>query len=210
MRKKNDVKKILAVLDREYPQAACSLDHSGPLELLVATILSAQCTDERVNKVTVGLFRKYKNAADYAQASLPELEADIRSTGFFRNKAKSIKGLGQVLAAEHQGRVPDTLDELIRLPGVGRKTANVVLGTAFDVPGLAVDTHVGRIAQRLGLTQNKDPVKIEYDLMELIPKERWIRFGHQLIAHGRRVCTARRPQCPKCPLLKLCPFGQEQ
>lgn len=210
MRKKNDVKKILAVLDREYPQAGCSLDHSGPLELLVATILSAQCTDERVNRVTVGLFRKYKNAADYAQASLPELEADIRSTGFFRNKAKSIKGLGQVLAAEYQGRVPDTLDELVRLPGVGRKTANVVLGTAFDVPGLVVDTHVRRIAQRLGLTQDKDPVKIEYGLMELIPKERWTRFGHQLIAHGRQVCTARRPKCPKCPLLEICPFGQEQ
>ena len=210
MRKKSEIKKILEVLDQEYPRAACSLDHSNPLELLVATILSAQCTDERVNQVTPDLFKKYRLAEDYAETPLAELEEDIRPTGFFRNKAKSIKGLGRALADRHQGRVPADLEELVRLPGVGRKTANVVLGTAFSVPGIVVDTHVSRIAGRLGLTEKKDPVKIEFDLMEQIPEASWVKFSHQLIAHGRKTCTARKPKCPTCPLLKLCPFGQGQ
>ncbi len=195
------------ILDREYPDVTCSLDHNNPLELLVATILSAQCTDERVNKVTRNLFKKYKKAEDYAQTPLEELEEDIRSTGFFRNKAKSIKGLAQMLADKHQGQVPETQADMVKLPGVGRKTANVVLATAFGIPGITVDTHVGRLSQRLGLTENKDPVKIEFDLMEQIPKKKWDKFSLQLIAHGRRTCNSRKPQCPNCPLLKLCPFG---
>lgn len=206
MRSKNDVKKILAVLDRTYPHASCSLNHSSPLELLVATILSAQCTDERVNVVTRDLFRRYPTAGDYANAPLEDLEEAVRSTGFFHNKAKAIKGLGQALEDRHGGRVPDDLDQLTRLPGVGRKTANVVLGTAFGIPGMVVDTHVGRIAQRLGLTAQKDPVKIEFDLMAQIPKEKWTPLGHQLISHGRQICTARKPRCAECPLAQLCPF----
>ncbi len=210
MRNKADIEKILDILNREYPDARCSLDHANPLELIVATILSAQCTDERVNKVTSGLFRKYKTAGDYSAVPLTQLEEDIRSTGFFRNKAKSLKGLGEALVEKHGGRVPETLDELVKLPGVGRKTANVVLGVAFGLPGMVVDTHVGRIAGRLGLTENTDPVKIEYDLMEQLPRDRWTVFGHQVIAHGRAVCTARNPRCPACALLQLCPFGQSR
>ncbi len=210
MRNKADIEKILDILNREYPDARCSLDHANPLELIVATILSAQCTDERVNKVTSGLFRKYKTAGDYSAVPLTQLEEDIRSTGFFRNKAKSLKGLGEALVEKHGGRVPETLDELVRLPGVGRKTANVVLGVAFGLPGMVVDTHVGRIAGRLGLTENTDPVKIEYDLMEQLPRDRWTVFGHQVIAHGRAVCTARNPRCPVCAMLQLCPFGQSR
>lgn len=209
MRTKADVKKIMAVLDKEYPDVKCSLDHQNPLQLLVATILSAQCTDERVNIVTKDLFKKYKKASDYAEADIKELEADVRSTGFFRNKAKNIKELNQVLTAKYKGQVPKTLEEMVELPGVGRKTANVVLATAYGIPGITVDTHVGRLSQRLGLTENKDAVKIEFDLMEQIPKEKWDRFSLQLIAHGRAICQARKPQCPVCPLLKLCPFGQD-
>ena len=208
MRKKSEVKKILDILDELYPDAHCALTHQNPLELLVATILSAQCTDERVNKVTVNLFEKYQTAEDYARVELTELEEDVRPTGFFRNKAKSIKALGRALAEEHEGRVPDRLEPLVKLPGVGRKTANVVLGNAFHIPGLVVDTHVGRISQRLGLTENKDAVKIEFDLMEQIPKEKWTLFSNQMIQHGRRVCASRKPKCDICRLLTLCPYGK--
>jgi endonuclease-3 len=200
---------ILDLLDENYSEAKISLDFSNPLELLVATVLSAQCTDERVNQVTKTLFKKYQTAADYADAPLEELEEDMRPTGFFRNKAKSLKNCGSVLVEKHQAEVPDSLEELVKLPGIGRKTANVILGNAFNTPGVVVDTHVGRISQRLGLTQQRDPVKIEFDLMELIPQKKWTLFSHQLIQHGRSVCKARKPQCTECPLLQHCDFGQQ-
>ena len=200
---------ILDLLDKNYPGAKISLDFSNPLELLVATVLSAQCTDVRVNQVTKELFKKYQTAADYADAPLEELEEDIRPTGFFRNKAKSLKSCGAVLVEKHQAQVPDNLEELVRLPGIGRKTANVILGNAFNTPGVVVDTHVGRISQRLGLTQQRDPVKIEFDLMERIPQKKWTLFSHQLIQHGRSVCKARKPQCTECPLLEHCDFGRQ-
>ncbi|MGA7579224.1 MAG: endonuclease III [Desulfobaccales bacterium] len=200
---------ILKLLDEHYPQVHVTLDFKNPLELLVATILSAQCTDERVNRVTEALFAKYASAADYAQAPLEELERDIYQTGFYHNKAKSLKALGQALVAHHRGQVPASLEELVKLPGIGRKTANVVLGNAFGIPGIVVDTHCGRVSQRLGLTKAKDPVKIEFDLMGLVPKERWTRFSLQLIWHGRAICTARDPKCPRCPLLPYCDYGQQ-
>lgn len=203
-----NVAAILDILDKTYPEAEISLDFSNPVELLVATVLSAQCTDERVNKVTKGLFKKYQTAADYGNAPLGELEEDIRPTGFFRNKAKSLKNCGLALVEQHKGEVPDNLEELVKLPGIGRKTANVILGTAFNTPGIVVDTHVGRISQRIGLTRQRDPVKIEFDLMEPIPREKWTLFSHQLIQHGRKVCTARKPKCSECPLLEHCDFGQ--
>ncbi|MEW5724627.1 MAG: endonuclease III [Thermodesulfobacteriota bacterium] len=208
MRSKKEIKNLMEILEREYPEARCSLDHENPLELLVATILSAQCTDERVNQVTKGLFKKYRRAEDYARAPLAELEEDVRPTGFYKNKAKSLQKLGQALVDNHDGRVPRSLEEMVKLPGVGRKTANVVLATAFGLPGVTVDTHVGRLAQRLGLTPNTDPVKIEFDIMAQVPKEKWDRFSLQLIAHGRRTCAARKPKCPACPLLDLCPHGK--
>ena len=204
-----DIPKILDILDQRYPDAKCSLDFKNPLELLVATVLSAQCTDERVNQVTKSLFNKYRSAEDYASAPLEELEDDIRSTGFFRNKAKSLKNCGTALVEQHEGEVPASLGQLVNLPGIGRKTANVILGTAFKIPGIVVDTHVGRITQRIGLTHEQDPVKIEFDLMEIIPKDKWTTFSHQLIHHGRKICTARKPKCPKCPLLEHCDYGQE-
>lgn len=200
---------ILALLDRHYPEAHVTLDFTNPLEMLVATVLSAQCTDVRVNQVTPALFARYRTAADYAKAPLDELEEMIRSTGFFRNKAKSIKGLCQKLMESYNGEVPASLEELVKLPGIGRKTANVVLGNAFGIPGIFVDTHLGRVSQRLGLTKQKDPVKIEFDLMPLIPKERWVKFSHQMIAHGRQICDARKPKCSLCPLLPYCDFGQK-
>jgi endonuclease-3 len=203
-----DIPAILHILDQTYPKAKCSLDFNNPLELLVATVLSAQCTDERVNQVTKSLFSKYRTAADYANAPLEELEDDIRSTGFFRNKAKSLKNCGGALVEEHQGKVPGSLEELVKLPGIGRKTANVILGSAFKIPGIVVDTHVGRITQRMGMTREQDPVKIEFDLMEIIPKDRWTAFSHQLIQHGRKICNARKPKCAKCPLLEHCDHGQ--
>lgn len=200
---------ILEVLDRTYPDAHVTLDFTNPLEMLVATVLSAQCTDVRVNQVTPALFAKYRSAADYARAPLIELEEMIRPTGFFHNKAKSIKALSQKLVENFKGEVPALLDELVKLPGIGRKTANVVLGNAFGIPGIFVDTHLGRVSQRLGLTQQKDPVKIEFDLMPLVPKEHWVKFSHQMIQHGRQICHARNPQCPVCPLLPYCDFGQK-
>jgi endonuclease-3 len=199
---------ILKLLDEHYPEVRVTLDYANPLELLVATILSAQCTDARVNKVTPALFKKYPSAAHYARAPLEELEQAIYQTGFYHNKAKSLKALGQALVEQFGGQVPASLEELVKLPGIGRKTANVVLGNAFSVPGIVVDTHCGRVSQRLGLTREKDPVKIEFDLMDLVPKERWTRFSLQLIWHGRAICTAKNPGCPRCPLLPHCDYGQ--
>jgi endonuclease-3 len=200
------LRKIIAGLKKAYPDAHCELDHSNPLELLMATILSAQCTDKRVNLVTAGLFKKYRSAADYAEASQSELEAAIKSTGFFRNKAKSIKACCQAIVEKHGGKVPRTMEELIQLGGVGRKTANVVLGNAFNVNcGLVVDTHVARLAQRLGLTKQTAPEKIEQELMKQVPQDEWTMFSHWLIWHGRRRCYARNPDCPGCEIKALCP-----
>jgi endonuclease-3 len=197
---------ILAGLDAAYPDAGCALTHKSPLQLLVSTILSAQCTDERVNIVTRDLFKRYRTAADYAAADQRGLEDEIRSTGFFRNKAKSLIGAGRTLVERHRGVVPRSMEELLGLPGVARKTANVVLGTAFGIAGgVVVDTHVGRLAQRLGLSRHQDPVKIEADLMKIVPRERWILISHQLIQHGRRVCGARKPDCAGCVLRAHCP-----
>ena len=193
-------------LGKVYPQALCSLDFASPFQLLIATILSAQCTDKRVNVVTGSLFGRWPAAAALAAASQAEVEAVIRSTGFFRAKAKNIRGCCQALVERHGGEVPRTLEELVRLPGVGRKTANVVLGSGFGLPsGVVVDTHVGRISRRLGLTRHADAVKAERDLIAAIPKSHWIVFSHRLIEHGRTVCTARRPRCEDCPLTDLCP-----
>ena len=199
---------ILKLLDQHYAQVYVTLDFTKPLELLVATVLSAQCTDARVNQVTPALFQKYPTAAHYAQAPLEELERAIHATGFFHQKAKSLKAICQALVAQHGGEVPGSLEELVKLPGVGRKTANVILGNAFGIPGMVVDTHCGRVAQRLGLTRQQDPVKIEFDLMALVPQERWTKFSLQLIWHGRAICTARNPRCPACPLLPHCDYGQ--
>jgi endonuclease-3 len=193
-------------LARAYPGARCSLDHSSPLELLVATVLSAQCTDVRVNQVTPALFRKYRTAADYARAPEGALENDIRQTGFFNAKARSLRRAGAAIATEHGGRVPDTMEELIALPGVGRKTANVILGNAFGKDeGFVVDTHVARVSRRLGFTSETDPVRIEGDLNALVRKGRRTMAAHQLIFHGRQICVARRPRCEICPVNPLCP-----
>ena len=193
-------------LEEEYPDAHCALDHDDPLELLVATILSAQCTDKRVNKVTPELFERYPGPEDYARADRSELEELIRSTGFFRNKARSIQGLGRALIERHDGEVPRTMSELSKLPGVGRKTANVVLGNAFGIDeGIVVDTHVGRLSRRLALTAEESPVKVERDLMELVPEGKWTLWAHLLISHGRAVCSARSPACDACVLADLCP-----
>jgi endonuclease-3 len=201
---------ILKLLVEQYPRAHCTLDFANPLELLVATVLSAQCTDERVNLVTPAVFKKYPTASDYAAAPLGDLEEAFHSTGFFRQKAKSIQQLCQVLVEKFDGQIPASLEELVKLPGIGRKTANVILGNVFHIPGVVVDTHVGRVSQRLGLTSNKDPVKIEFDLMELVPQTQWTAFSHQLIVHGRQICTAKKPKCPACFLLPYCDFGQKQ
>lgn len=198
---------LLKALFATYPDPGCALEHENPLHLLVATILSAQCTDERVNMVTKSLFKKYRTAADFAKADQAEFENDIRSTGFFRNKAKNIISCANSLVEKHGGIVPRTLEELVALPGVGRKTANVVLGTAFGIAsGVVVDTHVTRLSWRLGLTSEKDAGKIEADLMKLVPKEHWIAFSHALILHGRARCSARAPDCPACELAALCPM----
>ena len=199
------VREIVKRLERTYPEAKCALHHSNPFELLVATILSAQCTDERVNKVTPALFQKFPAPRDFAALRQEALEAEIRSTGFFRNKSKSIIGAARKIVQDFGGRVPETMEELLTLPGVARKTANVVLGTAYaKATGVVVDTHVHRIAQRLDLSREKTPEKIEQDLMRIIPQNKWINFAHQLIFHGRRCCTARKPNCPACSLEALC------
>jgi endonuclease-3 len=202
-------RKIIARLERAYPDATCALHHTSALELLVATILSAQSADARVNIVTPALFARYRSARDYAAADPKQLEQEIHSTGFFRNKTKSIIGMAQALVERHGGAVPDTMDQLVRLPGVGRKTANVVLGTWFGKnEGLVVDTHVQRLTTLLGLTREQDPVKIERDLMALVPRAKWTWFSHTLILHGRGVCIARRPKCEACVVNQLCPSSR--
>ena len=201
------VREIIKILSKEIPDSRIALKFSNPLELLIATILSAQCTDVKVNQVTADLFKKYRSAKDYAEADLAELEEDVRPTGFYRNKAKSLQKCCRELVARFGGKAPQTLEELVSLPGVGRKTANVILGNAFGVPGIVVDTHVQRVSQRIGLTKNTDPVKIEFDLMEIVPREEWTHFSNLLIWHGRKTCVAKKPLCETCPVRKLCDYG---
>ena len=196
---------ILHRLEEAYPKAQCALEHKNPWQLLVATILSAQCTDKRVNVVTPALFARYPDAHAFAAADREELEGLIKTTGFFRNKAKNIMACCQQLVDHHGGEVPATMDELVPLPGIGRKTANVVLGNAFAIPGIPVDTHVGRLSRRMGLTVEADPVKVERDLMALVPEKEWTMFGHRMIFHGRQVCHARNPDCSGCALARDCP-----
>jgi endonuclease-3 len=196
---------ILAKLDEAYPEANCELKHENPFQLLISTILSAQCTDVRVNQVAQELYKKYKTPEDFAYANPVELEQEIRPTGFFRNKTKSIIGASKALIEQFDGKIPQTMDEILTLPGVARKTGNVVLGTAYGIAsGVVVDTHVQRLSQRLDLTRSEDPKKIEQDLMAILPQDKWIRFSHQLIWHGRRVCVARKPRCVDCNLEKIC------
>ncbi len=203
--------RILEDLDRLYPNVTCALDHQNAWQLLVATILSAQCTDERVNKVTPGLFAKYPTIADLAAASQEEVAQDVKSTGFFNNKAKSIIGAARKVLGDFKGELPRTMEEMLTIPGAARKTANVVLGTAFGIAsGVVVDTHVQRITNRLDLTKNQDPVKIEQDLMKILPKERWIQFSHQVIHFGRGICVARKPRCGECPLFDICYAADKQ
>ncbi len=202
------VERILSSLEASYPEPKCALDYRTPFELLVASILSAQCTDERVNQVTPDLFCKYPNAAAFTELEQAEIEEAIRPTGFFRQKARTLQACCTELARRFAGEVPATLEELITLPGVGRKTANLVLGEAFGVPGIVVDTHVRRVAARIGLTNSKDPDRIEQDLMRIIPKNRWTRFSHQLIWHGRTICAARKPVCDSCSIRPDCDYGQ--
>lgn len=207
MENKQRVKKIVGVLSKAYPGAKTALHFTNPLELLVATVLSAQCTDERVNKVTHGLFNKYRRAEDYAEADLETLEEDVRPTGFYRNKAKAIKGFCTDLVKRFDGKVPSNLEDMVSLQGVGRKTANLVLGEAFGIPGVVVDTHVLRLAGRIGLTDQTDPVKMEMDLMKVVPKAQWTLFSNLLILHGRAVCAARTPRHEKCGIVDLCHEG---
>ena len=201
------VKEIIKILSKEIPDSKIALKFPNPFELLIATILSAQCTDVKVNQVTADLFKKYRSAKDYAEANISELEEDIRPTGFYRNKAKSIQKCCQQLLVRFGGKVPKNLEEMVTLPGVGRKTANVILGNAFGIPGIVVDTHVRRVSQRIGLTKNTDPVKIEFDLMEIVAKEEWTHFSNLLVWHGRRTCMARRPLCEQCPIRKWSDYG---
>jgi endonuclease-3 len=213
MKKQEDLKKrvkeIIKILSKEIPDTRIALKFSSPLELLIATILSAQCTDVKVNQVTVDLFKKYRSANDFAESDLTKLEEEIRPTGFYRNKAKSIQKCCQELVKRFGGDVPKTLEELVTLPGVGRKTANVILGNVFGSPGIVVDTHVHRVSQRIGLTNNDDPTKIEFDLMEIVPKEEWTHFSNLLIWHGRRTCMARKPLCQTCSIRKECNYGSK-
>jgi endonuclease-3 len=213
MKKQSDLKRvneIIKILSKEIPDSRIALRFTNPLELLIATILSAQCTDVKVNQVTETLFEKYRSAKDYAKAELVELEEEIRPTGFYRNKAKSVQKCCQELVAQFGGEVPKTLEELVTLPGVGRKTANVILGNVFGIPGIVVDTHVHRVSQRIGLTKNDDPVKIEFDLMEIVPKDEWTHFSNLLVWHGRRTCVAKNPRCEICPIVKLCDYGSKR
>ncbi len=204
---KQRVKAIYPILRTTYPDAKIALNFSTPLELLIATILSAQCTDVRVNIVTEDLFQKYRSASDWAHADVKEIEEDIRSTGFFRNKAQNIQGACTRIEKDFGGRVPRTMEELTTLPGVGRKTANVLLGNAFDTPGITCDTHVIRLSRRLALSDNSDPVKLEFDLADIVPKKNWTLFSHLLIFHGRNICKARKPNCPECPIARHCPVA---
>ena len=202
-------KMITPILRKTYPNAAIALKFVNPLELLIATILSAQCTDVRVNMVTPILFKNYKSAQDWAKADAKQIENDIRSTGFFRNKAKNIKGACTKIVEDFAGQVPNTMEQLLILPGVGRKTANCVLGDAFGIPGITCDTHVIRLSRRLGLSENSDPVKLEFDLAEIIPKKSWTQFSHLMISHGRNCCKARKPNCPHCPVAEHCPAANK-
>lgn len=199
------IKKIYPILLKTYPDAAIALKFSNPIELMVATILSAQCTDVRVNIVTASIFKKYKSAKDWASADVAQIEQDIRSTGFYKNKAKNIKAACQKIIDDFGGKVPSTMQELVSLPGVGRKTANVILGNAFDTPGITCDTHVIRLSRRLALSSNNNPVKLEFDLMEIVDKTKWTKFSNLLIFHGRNICKARKPDCPHCPISEYCP-----
>lgn len=211
VKEEHRVAEILRRLDREYPDAQCALHFENPYQLLVATILSAQCTDRRVNMVTPQLFTRYPTPEDLAQADEKKLQELIRSTGFFRNKAKNLVGAAQGIVAEFEGKVPESMEKMVELPGVARKTANVVLGTGFGIiSGIVVDTHVKRLSHRLGMTTHKDPNKIEQDLMGQIPEHHWIGFSHQLIHHGRRICKSRRPNCEACVLANLCPYCQSE
>ncbi|MHC4758675.1 MAG: endonuclease III [Planctomycetota bacterium] len=203
------VKKIWSVLKKIYPDAKIALNFLSPLELLIATILSAQCTDKRVNIVTKELFKKYRSAADWAEADLSEIETDIKSTGFYRNKASNIKSACMIIDKQFKGKVPGTLEELVKLPGVGRKTANCVLGDAFGIPGITCDTHVIRLSRRLRLSENSDPVKLEFDLAEIVPKKNWTLFSHLIIYHGRNICKARKPDCKICPIAEYCPVANK-
>jgi endonuclease-3 len=203
------VRNIFPILRKTYPKAKIALKHSNPLELLVSTILSAQCTDVRVNMVTKDLFKKYTSAKDWATADIKQIESDIKSTGFFRNKAANIKGACTKVIAEFNGKIPGTMEELLTLPGVGRKTANCVLGNAFGIPGVVCDTHVIRLSRRLGLSSNSDPVKLEFDLAEIIPRKNWLLFSDLLIFHGRNICKARKPDCANCPIAKYCPSANK-
>lgn len=203
------VKEIIKILSKEIPDHRIALKFTNPLELLIATILSAQCTDAKVNQVTESLFKKYRSANEFAEADLKALEEDVRPTGFYRNKAKAIQKCCQDLVSRFGGKVPKTLEELVTLPGVGRKTANVILGNAYEIPGITVDTHVHRVSQRIGLTKNDDPIKIEFDLMEIVPQKEWTRFSNLLIWHGRRTCTAKKPLCEKCAIRKFCDYGSK-
>ena len=206
MRYKKKVLDVLKRLEENYGPTKCYLDHDNAWQLLIATILSAQCTDDRVNMVTKDLFKKYTSIKDFAEADLAELEQDVRSTGFYHNKAKNIIGCCQMLLSEYGGEVPDDIDKLTKLPGVGRKTANVIRGNIYGIPSVVVDTHVKRVSNMLGFTESQDPVKIEFELMEILPKENWIAYNTQIIAHGRKVCIARRPQCEVCFLNDLCDY----
>jgi endonuclease-3 len=198
-------RRIVRLLARLYPDAQCALHHENPLQLLIATILSAQCTDARVNLVTPGLFARFPHAKAFATADPRELETAIQSTGFFRNKARNIQDCCKLLVSQYSGQLPRTMEELVKLPGIGRKTANVILGNAFAVPGITVDTHVGRLSRRMGLTKETNPEKVERDLMQLIPKKEWTMFSHRMIYHGRQVCHARKPNCVECALAQICP-----
>ena len=201
------IKKIWPILRKTYPDAKIALDFKNPLQLLISTILSAQCTDVRVNMVAENLYKKYKSPADWAKTDQSQIETDIKSTGFFRNKAKNIKEACTKIVEQYDGKVPGTMEELITLPGVGRKTANCVLGDAFGIPGITCDTHVIRLSRRLRLSENSDPVKLEFDLAEIVPKKNWTIFSHLLIFHGRNICKARKPNCPDCPIAKHCPVA---
>lgn len=203
---KNKAKEISSILFKTYPEATCSLDYENPLELLVATMLAAQCTDVRVNMVAKDLFRKYTSVYDYANANPEELEQAIKSTGFYRNKAKNIIECCKKLIKDFRGKVPDNMSDLLSLPGVGRKTANVVLGNIYGIPGVIVDTHCKRLSNRMGLTDKEDPEKIEFDLMKIIPKEEWTKFSNILVYHGRAICDARKPKCEQCPVAQICDF----
>ena len=205
MRKKDFVLKLKEIFDKEYPTACCSLDFKKPYELLIATQLAAQCTDARVNVVTKDLFKKYTSVEDFANADLSELENDIRSTGFYRNKAKNIIGCCKMLLSDFGGEVPDTMEELTRLPGTGRKTANIILGDIYEKPSVVVDTHCIRLSNRFGLTKNSDPYKIELDLKKIVPEDYQTRFCHTLVFHGRAYCNARSPKCETCPVKEICP-----